>query len=119
MNSKPEAVEVIRELEARFDLLDINYVQYHEVAVDMDESNLHEALSFLKSSNFRQLSALTCVDWPSENKFQLIFNVFDWTRGVRIILRVKIDREGARFTTATGIYNGAKYYEREVHEFSG
>jgi len=118
-NSKPGLSEIVSELDGRFALEGVSYVQYHEVAIDMVEPDLHQGLTYLKNAGFRQLSALTCVDWLEEGVFQLIFNVFDWKKGIRVILRVKIPRENPRFTTITSIYNGAKYYEREVHEFFG
>lgn len=111
--------EVIGELKARFELIQVTLVQVHEVAVDVNASDLHQMLSYIKHLGFKQLSGLTCVDWPLESKFQLIFNVFDWSKGIRLILRVKIDRENPTFRSVTAIYAGAKYYERETHEFFG
>lgn len=118
-NKKEGLVQILTELNTRFNLENHQFVQAHELAIDLSEGELHSALSFLKSHGFRQLSAVTCVDWLKEDKFQLIFNVFDWDLGGRVILRVKIERKNPTFTTITSIYNGAKYYEREVHEFFG
>lgn len=119
MNSKAGLNEVIEGLKKIVDLEGVAYVQYHEVAIDVSKKDLHQALSFVKNTGFRQLSAVTCVDWLAEGNFQLIFNTFDWSKGIRVILRVKIPRSEPTFTTVTTIYNGAKYYEREVHEFFG
>jgi len=118
-NSKPGIKELIDGLKQIVEIEAVTYVQYHEVAVDVLRKDLHQALTFVKSSGFRQLSAVTCVDWLAEGNFQLIFNTFDWTKGIRVILRVKIPRENPTFTSVTSIYNSAKYYEREVHEFFG
>lgn len=119
MNSKPGVKELLKEVESRFDILEVTIVQAHEIAIDLSREDLHQALSFLKNTGFRQLSALTCVDWLAEGNFQLIFNIFDWEKGIRFILRVKIPRENPNFVTITNIYPGAQYYEREVHEFFG
>lgn len=121
MNStnRPGMNETIDQLKVRFHIEGITIVQSHEIHVDVKREELHEALTYLKIIGFKQLSALTCVDWPKENCFQLIFNVFDWSKGNRFVLRVRIDRNDARFTSVTRIYAGAKYYEREVHEFFG
>ncbi len=121
MNStnRPGMNEMVNELKARFNVEEVTFVQDHEAHVDLHRKDLHEALTYMKQNGFRQLSAVTCIDWPNEKIFQLIFNIYDWSKGNRFILRVKIDREEAKFTTITNIYGGAKYYEREVHEFFG
>lgn len=116
--------KTLEEVQVRFNVEAITYVQNHEVHVDLPTGDIHGALSYLKTNGYRQLSALTCVDWLDEGKFQLIFNIYDWDAGDRLVLRTKIDREpddGSEpiFTTITTIYNGAQYYEREVHEFFG
>jgi len=62
---------------------------------------------------------LTCVDWIEENEFQLVYLLMNWELGVRLQVRTRIDRDNPVFTTVTNIYPGAKYYERDVHEFFG
>ena len=74
---------------------------------------------YVRTQGFRQLSILTCVDWINEDKFQLVFIVFNWNLGIRLQIRTKIDRKNPKFNTITTIYPGAQYYERDVHEFFG
>ena len=94
-------------------------VMVNQAAFDIDKDLVHELLADLRNQGFRQLSILTCVDWIDEGEFQLVFILFDWTTGVRIQVRTRIDRENPKFVTITNIYPGAKYYERDVHEFFG
>lgn len=126
MNStnKESLQAMISQLKDRFSVESVTYVQNHEVHVELPNADIHGALTYLKTSGYKQLSALTCIDWLEEGKFQLIFNVFDWSKGDRIVLQTKLDRmdkdgNPPLFNTITSIYNGAKYYEREVHEFFG
>lgn len=121
-NDKMKAV--MADVEQRFDVIGFTIMQDQEVHVDLPTEEIHSALSYLKTYGYKQLSAVTCVDWLEEGKFQLIFNIYNWDSGNRLILRTKLDRTGKGglapiFTTITTIYNGAKYYEREVHEFFG
>jgi len=111
--------DTLEQLNQRFELLGMSLVQVHEVAVDVKETDVHQILSYSKHLGFKQLSGLTCVDWPLESKFQLIFNVFNWEKGIRMIIRTKVERENPLFRSITTIFPGAKYYERETHEFFG
>lgn len=118
-NSKEGIKDLIDKLNQQFKLSQVTYVQFHEVAIDISQEDVHQILIYLKSMGLKQLSGLTCVDWPLESKFQLIFNLFDWSKGIRFIIRTKIERENPTFRTITPVYAGAKYYERETHEFFG
>lgn len=111
--------ELIEELKLNFQFIDVDYPDSTQVSIDLNENEVHSALSYLKAKGWIQLSLLTCVDWIEENKFQLVYSIFNWENGVRVQIRTKIDRNEAVFRTITNIYPGAKYYERDTHEFFG
>ncbi len=116
MNSMNKLVE---ELKGRFTLLEVLLPDQQQLIVDIDQMHLHALLSHLKATGFRQLSLLTAVDWIEENTFQLVYIVFNWDTGIHVLVRTKLPRDKAVFRTITGIYPGAQYYERDVHEFFG
>jgi len=120
MNSmNNDLARLIRDVEARYPDAGLTLIQSREASLDLDERDLHSALSFLKNHGQRQLSIISCIDWIEENRFQLVFNTFNWEYGIRLHLRTMVDREDPRFKTVTNIYPGAKFYEREIHEFFG
>ncbi|MBE0600822.1 MAG: NADH-quinone oxidoreductase subunit C, partial [Firmicutes bacterium] len=120
MSSMNKHIESITQaVKAKFSGVIVTPVRDDQAAVDVIPGELHAALAYLKAEGFRQLSMLSCVDWIGEGQFQLVYLLFDWDQGVRLQLRTRIDRETPRFTTATNIYPGAQYYERDVHEFFG
>ena len=97
----------------------IEEIDERELAIDLEPLAVVGALSFLKNKGFAQLSLLTCIDRIKENKFQLVYILFNWDNGIHLLVRTKIDRGDPKFITVTNIYPGAQYYEREVHEFFG
>lgn len=110
---------IFNEIKTVLKPLNMETPDVRQIAIDVNRAEIHGALSYLKGKGFTQLSMLTCVDWIEESKFQLVYILFSWTDGIHIQLRTKIDRESPVFVTATDIYPGVKYYEREVCEFFG
>ena len=120
MNSMNNNVaDLVKDVEARFNVLSVDYPKDDQVSFDFDNRDLHSALSYLRSAGWIQLSILSCIDWIDENEFQLVYIIFNWENPIRIQVRTRIDRKEAKFRTITSIYPGAKYYERDVHEFFG
>lgn len=111
--------ETIADVQSRTAVLETTTVMANQVAFDLENRDVMGLLSYLRSIGWRQLSMLTCVDWIAEGQFQLVYILMNWDNGVRIQVRTRIDREDPKFQTATHIYPGAKYYERDVHEFFG
>ena len=112
-------IEIVKDLEAKYEVLGTDFPKDNQASVDLNSRDIHSVLAYVKSKGFRQLSMLTCVDWIQSNKFQLVYLVFNWDIGVRMQIRTLIDRKNPKFMTVTNIYPGAKYYERDVHEFFG
>lgn len=117
MNKHIESIT--QAVKAKFTDVTVTPVREDQAAVDVIPGELHAALAYLKAEGFKQLSMLSCVDWIEDGQFQLVYLLFDWDQGVRLQLRTRIDRKNPTFTTATNIYPGAQYYERDVHEFFG
>jgi NADH-quinone oxidoreductase subunit C len=120
MNSMNNNVaDLVKDVETKFDVKNVDHPKQGQVAFDFDPRDIHTVLSYLKSKGWAQLSILSCVDWIDDNEFQLVYIIFNWELGIRIQVRTRIDREEAKFDTIINIYPGAKYYERDVHEFFG
>lgn len=90
-----------------------------QIACVVEPAEVHKALAFLKTNGFTQLSILTCVDWIDDGQLELVYVLLSWEDGIHIQLRTRIDRDKPLFSTVTNIFPGARYYEREVHEFFG
>jgi NADH-quinone oxidoreductase subunit C len=100
-------------------VLKIEEVDKQQLAFEINKEDIHLILSTLKSAGWKQLSYFSAVDWPEENKFELVYILFNWDKPVYIQLRSKIDRDNPVLNTVMPIFPGVKYYEREAHEFFG
>ncbi len=94
-------------------------VDQHQISFVVEKSDVHHLLTVLKNSGWKQLSYLSAIDWIDDNKFEMVYIVFDWDKGVHVQVRTLIDRENPSMDSILPIYPGCKYYEREVHEFFG
>lgn len=90
-----------------------------QVAYEIDKSDVHHLLVVLKSEGWKQLSYLSAIDWIKENKFEIVYILFNWEKPVYVQVRTKIDRDNPVMDSILPIFPGAKYYERETHEFFG
>ena len=110
---------ILTKVKERYDLLNVDIVMANQVALDIENSDVHSLLTFLRGAGWRQLSILTCVDWIDDGELQLVYILMNWDLPVRLQVRTRIVRDDPKFLTITNIYPGAKYYERDVHEFFG
>lgn len=94
-------------------------IDAHQVAFEIETCDIHHVLTVLKNAGWKQLSYLSAIDWLEDNVFEVVYIVFNWDRPVYVQIRSKIDREHPEVDSILPIYPGAKYYERECHEFFG
>lgn len=111
--------DLVEGMNNHFDVLETTIVMKNQVAFDVSNEDVISSLVYLKGIGWRQLSILTCVDWIKEDEFQLVYILMNWDLGLRVQIRTRIPRKDPSFLTITNVYPGAKYYEREVHEFFG
>jgi len=71
-------------------------------------------------------AGLTFFDWLSavdelEEGFSVVVHVADLSRRplLHLLVRTRVAREAARLASATGVYRGAAWHERETHEMFG
>ncbi|MDX1358613.1 MAG: NADH-quinone oxidoreductase subunit C, partial [Clostridia bacterium] len=110
---------MIKEIKAALDPIKTEFPADSQIAFVVKPETVHNSLAYLRQKGFTQLSIVTCVDWIVDNEFELVYVLFNWTEGIHLQLRARIDREAPVMVTATDIFPGARYYEREVHEFFG
>jgi NADH-quinone oxidoreductase subunit C len=85
-----------------------------------------EALRFAKSEptlDCALLSDLTCVDLlgflePGEPRFEVVYNLYSLKHSRRFLLKTKVN-EGEPVASATSVWPGANYMEREVFDLFG
>jgi NADH-quinone oxidoreductase subunit C len=100
-------------------VLKIEEIDQHQISFVVAKNDIHMLLSVLKAEGWTQLSYLSAIDWIDDLKFEVVYIVFNWERGVHVQVRTLIERENPTMDSILPIFPGAKYYEREAHEFFG
>ncbi|HEY7218806.1 MAG TPA: NADH-quinone oxidoreductase subunit C [Candidatus Binatia bacterium] len=76
---------------------------------------LHNAAGF----RFEVLSDLTALDWPKEEKIQIVYHLFSYTHNHQIVLKVDLPRDNPKIATVESVWKVANWFEREVYDLFG
>ena len=69
--------------------------------------------------NFEVLSDQTAVDWPKEEKIQLVYHLYSYASRHQIVLKVELPRDNAKIVTVENIWKIANWFEREIFDLFG
>lgn len=83
-----------------------------------------EVLSYLYNSEtlrFSFITDITAIHFPDNTggEFAVVYHLHSFENGVRIRVKVFLPKENPSIPTATGIYVGANWMEREAYDFYG
>ncbi len=68
---------------------------------------------------FEVLSDLTALDWPKEEKIEVVYHLFSYSENHQIVLKVDLPRDNPRIATVEEIWKVANWFEREVYDLFG
>jgi NADH-quinone oxidoreductase subunit C len=68
---------------------------------------------------FAVLSDLTALDWPKEEKIQVVYHLYSYTDRHQIVLKVDLPRDNPTLSTVEGVWKVANWFEREVYDLFG
>ena len=89
-------------------------------ALDVAADALPALLELLKGrAGFVHLSAISCVDWPADDQFELVYHL--WSYELNALVSVHTDRARPRrvYVSVYDIYHPAGFFERDIHEMYG
>lgn len=93
------------------------------LTVETDTENIIDLLSSIKtdeSMQFIYLTDITAVHYPEREKpFAVVYHVHSLVHNVRIRVKVFLEKENPSIPTATVLWNGANWMERETYDFFG
>ena len=69
--------------------------------------------------NLEVLSDQTAVDWPKEEKIQLVYHLYSYASRHQIVLKVELPRDNAKIVTVENIWKIANWFEREIFDLFG
>jgi NADH-quinone oxidoreductase subunit C len=88
----------------------------------VDAGAIVEACRFLRDDpalKFEVLSDLTAVDWPKEEKIQVVYHLYSYAQRHQTVVKVDLPRGNPSIATAEGVWKVANWFEREVFDLFG
>ena len=93
-----------------------------EPYLTVEGSAIIEVCRFLRDGaglNFEVLSDLTALDWPKQEKIQVVYHLFSYTHNHQVVLKVDLPRDNPKIATVEGVWKVANWFEREVYDLFG
>jgi NADH-quinone oxidoreductase subunit C len=115
---------VLQKLTARFgDKISIPSEPYGLLTFETGKDNIADVLTFLKDDQelrFNYLTDITGIHYPDkELSIGVIYHLHSLTNNVRVRIKVFLDGTNPVIPTATTLWNGANWMERETYDFFG
>ncbi|GGH31011.1 NADH-quinone oxidoreductase subunit C [Sphingobacterium alkalisoli] len=101
-----------------------NPLEPHDLlTVETSVESIIDVLQFVKSDDLLQFSYLTditAVHYPNQEKsFAVVYHVHNLYQNIRLRIKVYIDGQNPVIPTATVVWHGANWMERETYDFFG
>jgi NADH-quinone oxidoreductase subunit C len=101
-----------------------NPLEPHDLlTIETSIESIIDVLQFVKSDDvlqFSYLTDITAVHYPNQEKsFAVVYHVHNLYQNVRLRIKVYIDGQNPVIPTATVVWNGANWMERETYDFFG
>jgi NADH-quinone oxidoreductase subunit C len=88
--------------------------------VDLQAETLPALIELLKGrAGFVHLSAISCVDWPVQNEFELVYQLWSYEAKVLVMAHIRIPRDPGIYLSVYDLYRPAAFFERDIHEMFG
>src|SRR5690554_104120 len=122
--AKIENTIVLSRLQERFDEVVNNAIEpYGLLTVETDKEHIIEVLEFLKKDEelqFIYLTDITAVHYPElELGIAVVYHLHSFINNVRIRIKVYVDEKLPEIESATILWKGANWMERETYDFYG
>ncbi|RZK66082.1 MAG: NADH-quinone oxidoreductase subunit C, partial [Pedobacter sp.] len=93
---------------------------YGLLTFSTNKDKVIDVLSFLKENgkiNFNFLTDITAVHYPEKERIAVIYHLHSMVSGIRVRLKVFLHENDPRVASATVLWNGANWMERETYDF--
>jgi NADH-quinone oxidoreductase subunit C len=95
---------------------------YDFPVITVNKDRVHDVLAFLKTDpelNFHFLTDLTGMQTADEKQLGVIYHLHNMVKNYRVRIKTFFDINKPEIPTATDIYLGANWMERETYDFFG
>jgi len=116
--------ELLTKISGKFaDQISVVGEPYGLLTIEANRENIIELLAFLKNDTILQfifLTDLTGIHYPeSPNPIGIVYHLHSLVNNVRIRIKVFLPAEDYHIPTATTVWEGANWMERETYDFFG
>ena len=88
--------------------------------LDVAADALPALLELLKGrAGYVHLSAISCVDWPADDQFELVYHLWSYELNALVSVHTRIARDPGVYVSVYDIYHPAGFFERDIHEMYG
>ena len=115
---------ILSRLNQQFGDVILSQVELHGMlTLTVDVKSIIDVLQFLKEDpqlRFNYLTDITGVHYPNQiQEFAVVYHVHNMFQNVRIRLKTYVTKDNAVVPTATVLWRGANWMERETYDFYG
>jgi len=93
------------------------------LTLEAEAAAIIEVLQYLKNDtelSFAYLTDITAVHYPEMDKpFCVVYHLHSWTNRIRIRVKAYLEEKRLEIASATELWNGANWMERETYDFFG
>jgi NADH-quinone oxidoreductase subunit C len=114
--------EMARQIQSHFPGSSVTPRFHNQLEVIAEPAQVPAFLATMKSLGFEHLSNITCVDWITCDRFDVIYNLWSYSHRVHAVVKAGVPRSvegGPEAPTAMHLWPQAQAYEREIHEMFG
>ena len=117
----PESLQSNPTVAALADLATAAKFEFDELTVEIDAAKIAEALGRVKRDlKFERLTSVTGVDrFPAEPRFEIVYHLQSIANKVRLRLKARVSGANPEIESASTVYRGAEWYERETFDLFG
>ncbi|TAF45020.1 MAG: NADH-quinone oxidoreductase subunit C [Sphingobacteriales bacterium] len=117
-------LQVIKQLTSHFEGKFFNVTEpYGLLTIETTSDNITQILSYLKNDTtlaFVYLTDITGIHYPdNENALGVIYHLHSLVNNVRLRIKVFVPTLNPSLPSATTLWNGANWMERETFDFFG
>ena len=101
-------------------ILGTEYGRGDRAVLLVNPAHVIDVLTSLKDEGYSFLASLHGVDYyPEEPRLGVLYELLNMTDVDRITVKARVHTDNPRIATATGLYPGANFPEREVYDMFG
>jgi len=85
----------------------------------VDGERIPEVCEAAKAAGYIHLDCITAIDKIEDDTIEVVYNLYAYETLEHLALKVRMDRDDARVPSVTGVWNAARFLEREQYDLVG